>query len=189
MRHGRNLLAWPGRFPGTDAIPNRANSMVGAIVPGRELLPDRAPSFGAPGPQPFDAFAIIANPGTGTTTTLIGPTATSVIPTVPVGYRALIDGISPYLEGAAGPIGGPRIPGAGVTYTWRLLLNGRPAPYYAAITNILGAWDAVSIRSLLEVPPNVLVTATVTIVDPGLLYSFVGLRVRGRLVPWTRDFA
>jgi hypothetical protein len=133
-------------------------------------------------PGPFDLRAIIAAPASGTTTVLI--TAAAFGP-IPLELRAVIDGVTTILEGAVGPIAGPRIPGVGVTITWRFLVDGNPTYPYNAITTVLD--DIGQERPLFEIPPLRQFTVDVTNVDPAGLYAFLGVRVRGRLIPWNYD--
>jgi hypothetical protein len=158
---------------------------VGAVVP-----PDRLAKMAELVPRivqrlipgPFDLIAIVAAPASGTTTVLLSPTNFGVVPQE---MRAVIDGFTTILEGAVGPIPGPRIPGAGVLITWRFLVDGNAAYPYNAVTTIID--DTGQDRPLFEIPPNRQFTVDVTNVDPAGLYLFLGVRVRGRLIPWNYD--
>lgn len=185
MRHHLDLLRLPGRRTDQLPVPERSTSLPGATVPGPRLLRQDVPSWARPPREiPFDVSVIIAAPASGTTTTLVGAGATASLGAVPPGYRGFVDGISPYLEDATGPLTTPRIPGVGVTITWRLFVSNQPAPYYGRITTLLDGWSDINPRSLLELRETETLTANVTIVDPGGLYAFLGLRLRGRWVPW-----
>jgi hypothetical protein len=172
-------------MPSLDSEPGRSVSLPGALVPRNQLRLARAPSLGEVRPTPWDLFNIVAVPASGSTVQLIGPTAARQLGRVPLGYRCVLHSISPYLEGAAGPITQPRIPGPGVTITWSLLFDGKFAPYYATVQTLLDGWGATSTHSLLEVPEGTQLRAQVTYVDPGGLYSFVGIRLRGQFIPWS----
>jgi hypothetical protein len=164
-----------------------ANSPPG---PGALVRPDKLPPAFEPPPRvvtrnvpaPFDLIAIVAAPASGTTTTLV---TTGMIGRIPRGYRAVIDGITTILEGAVGPIAGPRIPGAGVTIAWRLLVDGNAAYPYNNITTIIN--DIGQDRPLFEIPPDRQLTVDVTNTDPAGLYAYLGVRIRGRYLPWEYD--
>lgn len=150
-------------------------------------IPKETATFGSV-PVAFDHVNIIATPSTGTTTFLIGDgvntIANEVTSPVPLGMIGHVDGIFPYLEGAAGPVTQPRIPGSGVTYTWRVLVQGKADRAYGAITTIIAPWNgATAMRPLLVLRPTEQLTCSVTVTDPNGLYSYVGIRIMGRWIP------
>lgn len=165
-------------------VSSLLQSQRGAVVPDDQLRVGDATNTGRPRPLPWDLINIVAAPASGSTTTLIGPGAAQLGLAVPEKYRAYVDAICPYVEAAAGPVTSPRIPGVGVTMTWRVLIDGQPAPPYAAITTVLSSWEYVSPRPLLEVPSGSTMTVDVTNIDPLGTYLWLGIRVRCRWVPW-----
>lgn len=146
-------------------------------------------------PGPFDWIVIIpsplSNPGNIVTTFLIGDGAmnsstiagTQNSGIIPAGSRMIIDGIFPYLEGNSGPIVGPRIPGNTATVFWSILINQRPAFNYGNITTILAPWNGMSERTLVSVRPGEQLTCSVTMNDPNVLFPFVGMRLKGEVIP------
>lgn len=141
-------------------------------------------------PQPFDLIFIRAVPATGTLGTLLVGIQTGVntpqLSAVPDGYRGIVDGIFPYLEGVGGVVSQPRIPGV-VDIVWHLRLNGTPVPVYGAMNYILAPWNAMSDRALFEVPPGKILTCDVDYTDAFGLYTHVGIRIKGRLLPWSEQ--
>ena len=140
-------------------------------------------------PHTFDYRAITTAPASGETVQLIGDSRNAALAgiynatLVPMGHVGEVDGIYPYLEGSTGPINGPRIPGAGVVITWSILVNNRPVGDYGTIRDILAPWtSATADRPLLYLFGGEILTCAVTVVDPGGLYSYVGIRIRGRIV-------
>lgn len=167
-------------------IDGRQEAQPGACNSHAEVLPRDVPSRGYNLPIPFDLRAIVPTTP-GTRQVLIGVGGQDAASPVPHDYRCFVYGISPYLENAGGALTQARIPGAGVSYTWRLLLDGQPTQPYAAITQILAAWDSWSPTPLLEVPEGRVLTADVLGIDPGGTFLQVGLRIRGRWEPWTAE--
>jgi hypothetical protein len=145
-------------------------------------------------PVPFDAVAITAYQGDGTSTTLIGDGnvnaatlagATNVSAT-PWGCVGEVNGIFPYLEGSSGPVPGPRIPGNGVVIQWQIFVNGRTTPQYGALNTILSPWNGFcSDHPLLYLRPGEQLTCMVAVTDPFGVYvgGNIGIRIRGRFVP------
>lgn len=168
----------------------------GIAQPGSFVPPDRVLQAGADDPgshlvgRAFDFCPIVAAPASGTTTVLVGPTAAVAFPPVPIGMRAVVLGFWPYLEGAGGvqQLQG-RIPGAGVTIRWRLLVDGSPAFPYQNVTTISMPWgSAQSDTPLLEVPQRRLLSVDVTNTDPGGLYGYLGARILVRWIPWDKEW-
>jgi len=176
------------RRAGADApVSRRTTASRGVNPAGSHIRHEDDPPYGEALPYAFDLTSIIAAPVSGTTSLLIGPGALEELQRIPPRTRAYIDGIAPYLEDGVGPVLSPRIPGAGVTITWSILLDNKPAAYYGAITTLLDDWSYVSPRPLLEIPEGQIVTVTVTNVDPAGLYDQLGIRIRGRWVPVKRE--
>jgi hypothetical protein len=120
--------------------------------------------------------------------TLIG---TNTIPgivnafAIPTGTIGVVTGIFPYLEGGAGPIRQPRIPGAGVIPYWSVQIDGQPDNAYGAIKTMLsdGLWSAaMSGAPLIYIRSGEQLTAVVSITDPGALYDYAGIRIVGRIM-------
>lgn len=171
-----------------DAAPiSRRSSAVGGVFPRPDAIRrEDEPASGETLPYAFDLSSIVAAPASGTTTTLIGAGALAQLQRVPPRCRAYIDAIEPYLEDAVGPVTQARIPGLGVVITWKVLIGNRPAGYYGAITSMLDTWSYMSPRPLLEIPESETFQVTVTNVDAFGIYKFLGIRVRGRWVPWKK---
>lgn len=130
-------------------------------------------------PIAFDITNIVSTSGlSGTTIVLVNS-----LGAVPNDYHGVVDGIFPYLEGSAGPITGPRIPGTGITITWQVLLGGAPASYYGAINTILCPWNGQNDRTLIEVPSGLVLSAQVLYTDSNAIYSYIGLRLKGMWIP------
>lgn len=157
-------------------------------------------------PVPFDWMSIIPTQGSGVTIWLlsdgINPATSQGPPNLPitalppvadmcpVGMRGIIDGIFPYVEGAAGPVTQPRIPGQGVTIVWNLFINGKPDRAYGRITNILAPWQTgMSERMMISLRPGEQLTCSCTPTDPNGLYSFFGIRIKGWFIPIKRERA
>lgn len=149
----------------------------------RSELADSPQSLRAP--KHFDLINIIAAPASGSTTTLIGSGAAVSLGPVPCAWRGVVTRVFTYLEGATGPISGWRIPGAGVTMTWQLLVNAQPAYPYDNITTILSGFEPQ--HALLEIPQSGVLTAQVTNTDPNGLYLQIGIRVVGQFLPLDKD--
>ena len=185
----RSLARWLGPFLVSDGY--FGPSLPGAFVEHSEVLKQGADD---PGSHlvgtPFDFVTIIAAPASGTTTTLIGRGAAFAFPPVPVGFRAVVLGFWPFLEGAGGVQQfQARIPGAGVTIRWRLLVDGSPAFPYNNVTTISMPWgSAQSPTPLLEVPQRRVLSVDVTNTDPGGLYAWLGCRILVRWIPWDKEW-
>ncbi len=105
---------------------------------------------------------------------------------VPKGYRAVLDGIYPYLEGPAGPIYAPRIVGPGVAIVWHLNIDNNPNAY-SNITTLLSPWGApTNPRPIAEIRRDTNISVTVDYTDPGGLYTAVGVRLMGRWIPYRK---
>jgi len=180
---------WEGPFRVQDGYFKQ--SLLGAFVPRDQVLQHNADDVGSHlVGAPFDLVNIVAAPASGTTTILIGAGAAVALGAVPPGYRAGVFGIWPYLEGAGGAqmVQG-RIPGAGVTIRWRLLIDGQPAFPYHNITTILNPWGATAAeRPLLEIPQRKTLSVDVLNTDPGGLYAWLGVRLVVRWIPWKEEW-
>lgn len=179
----------PGHHPTLDPQPGRSVSIGGAVAPAEQLRWAREPSLGQVRPTPWDVWTIQAVPASGTSVELIGPAGARQLGRVPVGYRCTIYSIAPYIGTATGPATSPFILGAGVALRWVVMFDGKAAPYYNDVTNLLGAWDWESEHSLLEVPEGTELRVQVAYTDPGGLYTHVGVRVRGQFIPWDLERA
>jgi len=112
--------------------------------------------------------------------------------TVPLGMRGSVDGIFPYLETVAAPgisLVGPRIPNApGSEIVWHILINGRPDRTYGAINTILAPWQtAMSERMMVSLRSGEQLTVTVDYDDPGALYAYIGIRIKGWFIPLPKE--
>lgn len=170
---------------GGDALP-----AIGATI-----RPESVPTVGQQTPRdrrlpmPFDLVNITAVPASGTRDyPLIGTDATNTprLATTPDGYRGVVDGIFPYLEGAGGVVSQARIPG-NVTIRWRIRLNSVPVPTYGALEYILAPWNGQSDRVLLELPPGQELSVVADYTDAFGVYSYIGIRIKGRFLPWSED--
>ena len=173
-----------------------APSQMGAFLPQKELLTDGVESQqGFFAPQRFDNQIIVAAPASGTTIFLVGDANTASAPVaggqqairVPHGSYAAVTGIFPYLEGGAGAVQGPRIPGAGVSIIWRLLVDNVPDGAFGNISTILAPWNSQENRPLVYVRSGRQLTCSLEFTDPAGLYSFVGIRLMGWLVPFEKE--
>src|SRR5262249_23001505 len=102
-------------------VPDWSQPQAGAVVPQAQVpLTSAEDLYYHRVPIPFDLVSIIAAPASGTVSTLVGSSTTPAVgPPTPY-YRGVVDGIFPYVEGAAGPVTNPRIAGQGVTITWSI---------------------------------------------------------------------
>lgn len=189
----RNRFFLPSPFPPLGVPPDSyAPASPGAFVPVKDI-----PQNGVAGeqdflhPRRFDYQIIIAAPASGTTAWLLGddnnaPATGGQFGTrIPNGCYGVVTGIFPYLEGGAGAVQGPRIPGAGVTIAWSLLIDNKIDQAFGRITTILAPWNSQENRPLVYIRSGLQLTCSVTPTDPTGLYSFVGIRIMGWIVPFS----
>lgn len=175
----------PRTFPIGETPDGWTATDPGAVVPLDQVVPDGGESAAyRRSPINFDFQPIVAAQASGARTQLIGPLGTVTLGAIPRDYRAVVDGIFPYLEAASGsPFAGPRITGTGVTITWFVSVDGKPVPGYGVITTIIAPWNRPSPRPLFEVQTGSVLTVDVQNIDPNGLYSYLGVRLTGRMIP------
>lgn len=154
-------------------------------------------SFSAQRPSSFDYLQIVPVAalvlgtefflvGTNTTTypapvgAMAGPGA------VPPGLRGVIDCVSPYAED---PFGGqlPRHLPAGTQIQWTIYADRNPLYPFAAMTGSLDSWEDMSPRAQATVNPGQVMTASVLVTLNALGFTFFGIRIRGRWVPYSAE--
>lgn len=104
---------------------------------------------------------------------------------VPAGYRAVVDGISPYVTDLAGNKADVSPGQLGLGIVWRIRVNGKLASPYDNIDFVVTPWHQLSTRPLLELDQGDILTATVAFnATPYANVGQVGVRLRGRWIPW-----
>jgi hypothetical protein len=112
------------------------------------------------------------------------PVATKQAIVVPTGWRAVLDGLAPLVTDLAGNRADLTPQQLGLNVIWRVRNKSVLLSPYDNINFIVAPWHQLSIRPLVDLSGGDILTATVQINSPYAQVGQVGIRLRGRFIPW-----